>query len=203
DPRKTVEFSCNIKNQSPEPIDLTAPKVSCSCVTAELEKGHLLPNEATKVNMTIDPGKIKGNEFSFSVFFGCQQAKKELSRFRITGTVHPEFTYSPKAISFREVPPGARHLGTIEVRQNSDIEVKLVKVDVAGKGLRLETRETTKKTKPKAPRRRAWQIEVWLEDDVAPGKIKGNVVLKTNITRHRNIIIPVSGVVADAGKEGR
>jgi hypothetical protein len=187
-PGTEVRHRFRITNKTDFSWRITNVSKSCACTVGEFSARTIYPGEAASVELGYQARAQEGRVAqSIVVEFGEPQAP--LVSLALKGEVRKPLSAWPAALDLGPVAPGTRIRRTLEVRNYTDRDLALVKIE-SPDWLKIEQRPVESKEEPYRPRQ-TWELVVQADALPAAGVDEPVLVVRTDSDQIGPLAIPV------------
>jgi hypothetical protein len=181
-----------LKNTTNKVVTMTAPRVSCGCVTATILKGQLQPGETTAVVAYLDTKKVPviNSQRVITVYVPFVTPVAEEVQLKVSATARDDLVMSPDTLAFGTLRKGAGGKVTTKVTFFSD--PKWVVNEPTSSGLYVKAAvkevkrgagevayEVTAELDPACPTGN-WTADIWVKTST-PGMEKLRIPVTVNV----------------------
>ena len=164
-----------LKNPYSVPVEITGLSVSCGCLTATRGKRILQSGESTTIDVAFDTREFTGPN-SQTVRVGFGPYTRCVCVLTVSAVSQTDVLFKPDRVNFGNVELGQSSVQCTDIEYNGPLDWKIKEVIVA-KALPVEA---TLSELVREPGKVCYRLTVTLKADVASGRIRDYIYLRTN-----------------------
>jgi hypothetical protein len=191
----TLVHYFRITNNTNDTVGISGVRVSCGCVTASIPVRQIKPGESTSVTAQMDTRRFLGPK-AVTVYVTFSYPRFEEVSLRVQATSRDDFSMTPDAIAFGQIPHGKEAKKSVQVSLLSDpnwqvteptAESNYVKpaVNLVRKNGAEVTYEVTAMLRPDLPAGK-WFTDVWVKTS-NPAMPKLRIPLTVDVLPEREL----------------
>ncbi len=171
------------------PMDITALKPSCGCVSATAAKRTLEPREESYIEVRMDGRRYSGKKaVTVTVTVGPTYVSSAILKISATGRA--DVVFNPGDVNFGLVAQGTTPTRTVDVEYAGRLDWKINEVVAADMPFTIDAKQLHR-----GGGQVRYRLAVTLKADAPAGILKNEIILKTNDPASPTVPLVVEGIV--------
>jgi hypothetical protein len=156
------------------PLDVTNVRVSCGCVTAVPSKKTLKPRETAYIDVSMDGRRFSGAK-SVTVFVTVGPQFISTAELKVTANSRTDVVFNPGEVNLGAVTPGQAAAKTVDIEYAGTLDWKVLEVVDRDQPFTAELKEWYRR-----PGQVGYRVTVTLKPNTPPGRLRRDLLVKTN-----------------------
>lgn len=177
------EHTFMLRNEGDDPLTIHRVHSSCGCTVTKLTNTVISPGEQEPLIANISLKNRHGPQ-RMNIAVQSDDPENPIYRLRIEGRAIRDFEVRPRLLNFGTLAPGSPATRTLDLISDEEpFALQDIAANTTGLGLRVV------EVKPD----HHYRVVVMLSEETATGKMEGNLLIRTDHPRRREITVPLVG----------